>query len=265
MPSKQIRGFQMFFDDAGEGPPLVLLHGFPLDRSMWRFQIPAFRQTHRVIAPDLRGLGESISDDEVTHTDDMARDVVELLDALNIPAAVICGLSMGGYVAFSLYRQFPERVKALILADTRAQADTEAARQTRLEQAKLVAKDGLAPLADGMVEKLLAPVSLNKNLDLFEEIRWMIVRTPDRGGAAAMKGMAARPDSMEMLGKILVPALIIVGEDDAITPVEAAEQMHNAIRGSQLVRIPDCGHMSCMERPDEFNRAVSQFLKDIEA
>jgi pimeloyl-ACP methyl ester carboxylesterase len=252
--------FETICEDEGLGPAVVLLHGYPFNRTMWRDQIAALKQWHRVIAPDLRGLGESGAIDEVAGMDQMARDVAALLDQLQIDQAVIVGLSMGGYVAFDFHHLFPTRVKALVLAGTRAPADNDQERQTRERQAARMLAEGMTGIAEETLPKLLAQETLLRNPAAADRIREMINSTSPRGAAAAQLGMAARRDYSEDLENINVPTLIMVGTEDSIRPVSDAEFMHSGIANSQLKIIENAAHVSNFDQPEVFNATLREFL-----
>ncbi|MCS6773691.1 MAG: alpha/beta hydrolase, partial [Thermoflexales bacterium] len=191
--------------------------------------------------------------------DDLADDVAALLDELGVAQATFCGLSMGGYVAFALWRNHRQRIRRLILADTKASADTPQAKANRQRQAELVRAQGVAPLADEMVPKLLSP---HNHAALSEVLRQTILRARPETVLAALPALAERPDMSEQLGEITVPTLIIVGEDDAISPISDAQLMYDRMPNAQLVIIPKAGHMSPLEEPEAFNRAVLEFMRD---
>jgi len=261
MNSARIREIELAYDDAGSGPALVLLHGYPFNRSMWRDQID-FLSTHgnRVVAPDMRGLGETKATSEISTMDDMARDVAALMDKLEIDRAVVCGLSMGGYVAFEFVHLFPSRVRALILAGTRAPADNEQEKQVREQQAQRILTEGMNFVADATLRKLLAPRTLAEKPEVIASVREMILRSDPQGAAAAQRGMAARRDHSDNLRRINVPTLVIVGREDPIRPVADSEFMHSKIRDSRLEVIEDAAHMTNMEQPEIFNRGLHEFL-----
>ena len=262
MKSIRIDDIQMVYTDTGAGRPLVLIHGYPFNRSLWKEQVAALSAGHRVIAPDLRGFGESEASDGTATMSRMAQDVALLLDHLEIARATIAGLSMGGYVALAFYKQFASRVRALILADTRAQADSDEAKQTRAQQAEKALTEGMAGIADAMLPKLLTPDTVSKRPEIVKRVRDMMLKTKPEGAAAALRGMAGRDDQTSLLPKITVPTLILVGAEDAITPVADSEQMHQAIAGSRLVVLENAGHVSNLERTDEFNQALIDFLQE---
>jgi len=260
MSQMRVDEIQMTYDDSGAGPPVVLLHGYPFNRSMWREQVAALSATHRVITPDLRGHGDSDSPAGPATMNTMARDVGLLMDGLGITRAVIGGLSMGGYVALAFYRLFALRVRSLILADTRAQADTEEAKQIRAQQSEKLMAEGMAGIVDSMLPKLLAPETVSKRPEVVKRIRDMMLRTKPKGAAAVLMGMAMRDDQTEHLSRIIPPTLILVGHDDAITPLQDSERMHHEIGGSRLVVIENAGHVSNIEQPERFNEALTDFL-----
>lgn len=254
---------EMVYIDGGRGEAIVLLHGHPLNRTMWRAQIEFLQTNYRVIAPDLRGYGETSVAGDVSTMKEMASDVAALLHSLNLEKVILGGLSMGGYVAFEFYHQFPNRVRALILADTKPSTDTEEARQKRFDSAEKALKEGMSPIAEEMLHKALAPQTLETKSETVNFVKEMMLSTKPEGAAAGLRGMAERTDHTGLLEKITVPTLIIVGAEDQITPPAEAEKMHRAIKDSQLATIPAAGHLSPVEQPEEFNRALSQFLQSL--
>ena len=272
-----MRKTQTAFTDAGEGPAVLLLHGYPFDKSMWRDQIDFLsRNGFRVIAPDLRGLGATSDKLQfvvpskrrqaeacrtINTMEDMARDAAGLLDQLEINAAVVCGLSMGGYVAFEFLKLFPSRVRAVVLAGTRAPADNEQERKGRFDQAQRMLAEGMEPIADATLPKLLAARTLKEKPEVVDRVRAMILKTDPSGAAATQHGMAGRRDYSADLAEIDVPALIIVGREDPIRPVADAEFMQRGIRNAQMEIIDDAAHMTNMEQPEVFNKAVLTLLR----
>ncbi len=260
MPIARINNLEMAYTDTGVGRPIVLIHGYPFNRSLWADQIPALSNTHRIIAPDLRGFGESEASLELSTMNQLAADVASLMDHLEVPRATIGGLSMGGYVALAFYKQFASRVRALVLADTRAQADTEEAKQKRAQQAEKALSEGMAGIADAMLPKLLTPETVSKRPEIVKRVRGMMLKTKPEGAAAALRGMAERDDQTKLLPTITVPTLILVGAEDAITPIADSEKMHHAIEGSSLLVLDHAGHVSNLERTPQFNDALLHFL-----
>ncbi|MCM3869396.1 MAG: alpha/beta fold hydrolase [Pyrinomonadaceae bacterium] len=262
---KVLRGIEIAYDDVGSGPSVVLLHGFPFNRSMWREQVEELRQNHRIIVPDLRGHGESAVTPGPATMESMALDVAALLETLNISRATIAGLSMGGYVALAFYRLFPLRVRSLVLADTRPQEDTEEAKQAREQQAEKALKEGMEGIADAMLPKLLSPETVAERPEVVRRVREMIVGTEPEGAASVLRGMAVRKDNTSFLSRIIAPTLILVGSKDALTPVADSELMHREIGGSRLRIMEGAGHVSNLERSEDFNRELVKFINDVEA
>ena len=264
MSVANIRDLRMSYDVTGDGPAVVLLHGYPLNRSMWGEQIAALRDGYRVVAPDLRGHGETEATEEPATMEEMAADVAALMDELGINSAVIGGLSMGGYVALAFARRFPERVRALVLADTRPQADTEDVKGKREEQAQTALREGMNPIADTMLPKLFPPAALRENVGAVERVRRMILTTKPQGAASASRGMASRADQTQFLPKINAPTLVIVGGEDTVTPPADAELMRREIPDARLETIEGAGHLPNIERPIEFSHALRHFLNDLQ-
>jgi 3-oxoadipate enol-lactonase len=249
------------YDDIGNGVPLLLIHAFPLDRTLWRAQIAGLQQPYRVIAPDLRGFGRSSETDGNPVTmEQYAADLKALLDSLNVKQAVVGGLSMGGYIALAFIAQYANRVQGLVLANTRALPDSEAARQTRLTNAARVRAEGLGFLIDALSPHLLGPTA---KPELHITVRLMMARQRASGVASALLGMAARPDRTPLLPRVKVPTLIITGSADAlISPVDS-EAMHQSIPQSTLVCIPQAGHLSNLDQADAFNDALRAFYPQV--
>jgi len=257
---KQIGRVELAWEEAGQGLPVVLLHAFPLNRTMWTPQVKELAARYRVITPDFRGHGESGAVDEDSTMERLAEDVRGLLDALGLERVALGGLSMGGYAAFAFLRKHAARVSALILADTRAGADSEEGRQARHENAALAEKEGSGAITERLLPKLLGASTHARRPEVAQAVREMILSTPPAGMAAALRGMAARPDSTPLLATISVPTLILVGEEDVLTPPAESEALAKAIPGAQLVKIAKAGHLSNFEQPAAFNQALQGFL-----
>ena len=256
----QVNGMTLAFNDQGSGFPLVFLHAFPLNRSMWTEQENALSSQFRVMMIDLRGHGES--DAPLWHytLDQAADDVCGLLDHLSIKQAVFVGLSMGGYILFAFYRKYAERVKGMVLADTRAQADTEDGKRARFEMAQIAYKRGSSAIADIMIPKLLSPGTIQTRPELVQRVRGMIEGNQVSGIAGDLMAMAQRPDSVPFLQQIHCPTQIIVGELDVPTPPADARLMSESIPNARLAIIPGAGHLSNLEQPDRFNEIVRAFV-----
>jgi 3-oxoadipate enol-lactonase len=242
--------------EAGAGWPLILLHAFPLSAEMWRPVLERVPDGWHYVAPDLRGFGASTPATTGASLDDHAADIEGLLNALELERAVIGGLSMGGYIAFALMRRAPERVSALVLADTRAGADSPEGRQGRRAMSELVRAEGPAAIADRMLPTLLAHPEEACGAD----VRRLIEGNSVEGIDHALHAMRERPDSTPLLARISIPTLVIVGEHDATTPLAEAELIHQSLSRSHLVVIPDAGHLSAVEQPEAFAMVLENFL-----
>jgi pimeloyl-ACP methyl ester carboxylesterase len=259
----QLNSISLAYSDRGTGFPLIFLHAFPLNRTMWAPQENALSSRFRVITVDLRGHGDS--DAPLWHytLDQAADDVRALMDHLSIRQAGLVGLSMGGYVLFAFYRKYPDRVKGLVFADTRAQADTSEGRDARFHMAQVAYKKGPAAIADLMIPKLLSPASINTNPDLVRTVRAMIEGNQVSGIAGDLMAMAERSDSIPLLQQITCPTQIIVGELDQATPPSEAELMANRIPGARLSVIPKAAHLANLEQPDIFNQVIFDFAPNV--
>ncbi|MGA2617812.1 MAG: alpha/beta fold hydrolase [Thermoguttaceae bacterium] len=250
--------------DAGRGPPLLLVHGFPLDRSMWAGQVAGLARGRRVIAPDLRGFGRSgVTPGIVTvgwHADDLAF----MLDALNVTEPIVlAGLSMGGYIALQFYQRHRARLRGLVLCDSRAGADTPQTAAGRRQLADRAEREGPQVWAEMMLPRLLAPATLRHRPELLDRVRQMIVGSDPRGQAATARGLALRPDFTPLLPRIDCPTLLVVGREDTISTPAETRAMAGAIPAAQLAEIDDAGHLSPLEQPAEVNRAIEEFLKRV--
>lgn len=261
----KLDGDELSYYETGAGVPVILLHGFPLDHTMWRHQIDALRDSCRVIAPDLRGFGRSgLAEDDSEYGIEMARyadDVRAVLDDAGVAEPVVLGgFSMGGYVLWQFVRLFAERVRALVLCDTRAAADNDEARANRLKAAGEVMRTGSGPVAEGMLPKLLAPGTLASRQEVVDEVAAMIRATKPAAIAAAQRGMARRPDVRGDLPGLNMPALVIVGTEDAISPPAEMREIAAALPQPTLVEIPRAGHMTTLENPAAVNQALRDFI-----
>jgi pimeloyl-ACP methyl ester carboxylesterase len=247
------------YEESGTGQPLLLLHGFPHDRAVWAPQVAGLVDRCRCIVPDLRGFGDSPVTPPFT-MDRYADDVVELMDALRIESAVVCGLSMGGYIAFSLWRRHRARIRALILLDTKAGPDGEEAKKRRELQVELVRASGSAALAPRLVEPALSRRTRERHPDVVERLVALMSRQPAEGVVGALQAMIRRVDSTPTLATIDVPTLVIVGDEDVATPPDEARKIHDRVRGSTLEIIEGAGHLANLERPAAVNHLISEFV-----
>jgi len=261
MKTLVVNGIDFACVDEGSGPPVVLVHGFPLDHAMWDAQVEALKGEHRVIVPDLRGFGQSGVTEGTVTMEQFADDVAALLDALDIKEPVVLGgLSMGGYVVFAFVRRHRERLRGLVLCDTRSAPDSPEAAAARHETAEQVLREGPGSLVDGMPDKLLAPSTREQRPEVAGALRRVIATSDPRGLAAAARGMAGRPDAGPVLPEIGCPTLVVVGHHDLISPPAEMRAIAAAIPNARLVEVPDAGHMAPMENPAAVNAALREFL-----
>ena len=246
-------------ESSGSGTPLLLLHGFPHDHTLWAPQLAGLMSRCRCIAPDLRGFGESPVAPPYS-MDRYADDVVELLDRLGVERAVVAGLSMGGYVAFAMWRRHRRRIRALALIDTRAGADNDETRQRRRAQMEVARSQGAEVLAAQLLPGQLGEHTRERHPEIVEVVRTMLARAPVEGIVGALEAMIARPDSTPTLATIDVPTLVVVGEEDTVTPPSEARRLHDGIRGSRLEIVAGAGHLSSLERPAAVNHVLSEFI-----
>jgi pimeloyl-ACP methyl ester carboxylesterase len=239
---------------------LLLLHAFPLNAKMWEPQLTLADRGWRVIAPHYRGMDGGQGDPPASSVEDYAADVFDLLDALHIDDAVIAGESMGGYVAFALFRHAPAYFQGLVLVDTRSPADTPEAIEGRKKLLAVTREKGPNAVADEMVEKLLGPTSRRDKPQLIEKVRGLILSNSIEAIAGAITALMTRPDSTPLLSSIHCPTLIVVGEEDVLTPPAMSRDLQRGIAGSELAVLRNAGHLSSLEQPDAFNAELARFL-----
>lgn len=254
---------RLAFDRFGMGPVVVLLHGFPLDRLLWDEQSRALSDHFQVVTPDLRGHGHSPSPAGTYLMEELAADVLETLDDLGPREPfVLGGLSMGGYVALALAEMAPERLKGLLLVNTRSAADSpETARKREETAASVEATGSIDAVVDAMIPRLFSPNTVSTRPELISEWSARMRQTPASGVVGALRGMAARPDRSSVLSTLNVPVLVIAGADDQIVPVAEAEAMSRLPRLAELVVLPEAGHLAPLEQPAATTRAIRQFLE----
>jgi len=258
-----VGGIRIGYDQDGSGPPVVLIHGFPVNRTMWRPQVAALRDRFTVITPDLRGFGESDLPTGTVTMDTYAADVLGVLDALGHQRFVLGGLSMGGYVAFRIIAAAPARVRALIMADSRAAPDADEARQRRYAAVTRIQHEG----PDGFLRDFLGPLvgatTKAQRPQVAEAMRQITGTPPAQSLTAALVAIAERPDSRPLLPSIAVPTLVVVGEEDTVTPPAESRAIASAVPRARLATIPAAGHFSNLEVPEAFNRVVREFLEEL--
>jgi 3-oxoadipate enol-lactonase len=255
-------GIDLAYQDVGTGPAVFLIHGHPLDHTMWQPQVEFLHNRYRLIVPELRGYGTTPlpAGKRVTLLDDFAEDILALADHLRIESFAIVGLSLGGQITLEVYRQAPHRIRGLVLADTFASLDTPEMKETRLDTADRFDREGFGNFATDSLHKMMTPANAQAIPAVAEHIMRMVNDSNPHGAAAALRGRTMRRDYIPLLSEIGVPSLIVVGRYDAFTPVALSEEMHRGIPGSRLEIIEDSGHMTNLERPDEFNAILGSFL-----
>ncbi len=252
---------QICYYDKGEGNVLFFIHAFPLNADMWLSQINGFSEEYRTIALDLPGFGDTPAFIEKLTMESAAQLIVELMDYLEIASANIIGLSMGGYIAMEFTKIFPDKVEQLVLANTRARADTEAEVQKRLQTANEILNKGKEQFKVSMVKQLLGEHTLDNNPTIVDLTRRIIDQSSSKGIAAALKGMAERTDNTELLSSISLPVLVIESDQDTLITNQDIDDMVKAIKNVKHMKISRCGHISSIEQPDQFNQGLLHFLQ----
>jgi 3-oxoadipate enol-lactonase len=272
-----VKGRATRYLEAGKGRPLILLHAFPLSAGMWQSQIDHVPDGWRFIAPDLRGFGAGTPDanasankdaDASPNTganasptmDEYAGDIIALMDALGIETAVIGGLSMGGYVTFALFRQAPKRFDGVMLADTKAQADTPEGQAGRRAMSEMLRTKGVSAVVDELLPRLVGETTHRERPEVLVDARRLMEANQPDAIDAALHALMTRPDSTPDLHRISCPALVIVGQEDVVTPAADAELLACSIPRAELVVLPRVGHLSNLEAPEGFSSALTRFL-----
>ena len=246
------------YTDEGRGVPLLFVHGFPLSRGAWQKQIDALRSSYRVIAPDLRGFGESEARTGPVTMAQYTDDLHALLQQLKSGPVVLIGHSMGGYVSFAFLRQYPKMVHGLVLVGTKAAKDTPEAAAGRRATAEKVQANGIEVVIEAMAPKMLA--ADNHDRAMAEQVRGLMTPSKPAGVIGALLGMAERPDVTAELACISVPTLVITGADDTLIPSRESEKLAQSIPGSQLNIVPHAGHLVAFEQADKFNHVLNEWL-----
>jgi pimeloyl-ACP methyl ester carboxylesterase len=252
-------------EDVGTGPTLVFLHAFPFCRHMWEPQVRHFQDEFRLIVPDLPGFGGSSGFVSEPSIDQIADNVASLLDALGILGAVtLAGLSMGGYAALAFARRHPQRLRALILANTRAEPDDETAKANRNRLIADAVNKTAAEIFEPMLPRMVSPITLSQRPELVAEIRRLVTEQTPQAIVAATQALRDRPDARPFLARMTVPTLVISGQDDVITPPPVLQSLAAGIPSARLETIPDAGHLTNLEQPARFNKAVTMFLRSLQ-
>jgi pimeloyl-ACP methyl ester carboxylesterase len=256
----QVNGIKLHYEDHGQGKAVLLVHAFPLAGAMWQQQVAALKGQYRLIVPDMRGFGASEGTPGPTTMETFADDLAALLDTLGIDKVVLGGLSMGGYISFAFLRRHADRLRGLILCDTRATPDTPEGKENRETTAQMVENEGARAIADKMLPVMLSPAAPD---DLKTSVRGLIEQNSPQGIAAALRGMALRPDSSDLLPTIKVPTMVVVGSQDVLSTPKELHGLQAAIPGSRFVELGGAGHVANLENPEAFNDSVRDFLAQV--
>lgn len=256
-----INSINLSYDDLGEGAvPIIFIHGFPFDRTMWQPQMDFLKASNRVIALDLRGFGESKDEESDLSIELFADDLISFMDTLRIDKAVVCGLSMGGYVALNAVKRYPDRFKGLILADTQCTADSEEAKEKRYNSIDQIMLHGPVAFNEKFIKSVFHKNSLTTKMALVEKLRNVVYSNSENILSMGLTALAERSETCSTLSQISIPTLIICGREDTLTPVAQSESMKASIYGSVLRIIENAGHVSNLEQPLIFNKHVLHFL-----
>jgi pimeloyl-ACP methyl ester carboxylesterase len=260
----EVNDFTLSYDDVGEGRiPIIFLHGFPFDKSMWKKQIEFLKTSYRLIACDIRGYGKSKDEKSPLSMGLFADDLIEFMDKLEIDTAIICGLSMGGFVTLNAAKRFPDRFEALILCDTQCIADTPEVKDKRLNAIAQIENEGVTTFNESFIKSVFHPDSLTDKKELVEEIRTVVFANSQQIITQGLLALAARSETCSTLDAMRIPTLIICGREDAVTPLKQSEYLKEHILGSTLKVIENAGHVSNLEQPNEFNEHLSEFLMSL--
>lgn len=259
-----VNDIKVCYDDCGKGEiPIIFIHGFPFDKLMWQPQLDLFGKNYRVIAYDIRGFGKSTIGSAQGSINLFADDLVKFMDGLEIKKAIVCGLSMGGYILLNAIIRYPQRFDAIILSDTQCIADSFEAKEKRKKAISQIVAGKINDFALGFIANIFSDETKKTKGDVVEKIKRTILSTRAEAVTATLSVLAERQNLCSSISQIEVPTLIICGEQDIVTPVEQAEFLHDTIPNSQLKIIENAGHMSNLEKPDEFNMHIVEFLSGI--
>jgi len=256
--------FVSYTDEGEKGSSVIIfIHGFPFNKSMWNLQVESLKDNYRLITYDIRGHGSSDPGNEVFSIELFVNDLISLMDNLKIDNAILCGLSMGGYIALNAIKKHNDRFDALILCDTQCIADTFEAKEKRIKAIESIRENGLEKYAEESIKNLFASESFITRVNEITNVREMIMKTSEQSICNTLLALSVRKETCHMLSEIKVPVLIMVGNEDKITPPAAASFMHEKIRGSLLKIIDHAGHLSNLENPDEFNVQLKKFVASL--
>lgn len=256
-----VNNFNLSYDDVGEGDvPIIFLHGYPFDKTMWKLQLDFLKSSHRLISCDIRGFGKSTDEKSSLSIDMFGEDLIAFMDKLNIDKAIICGLSMGGFIALNALDKFPNRFEALILCDTQCIADTAEVKEKRYKIIDEIEIDGAKNFNNGFIKSVFHKDSITNKKELVEQLSSVVFSNSKHIIMQGLVALAERSETCSTLKNIVIPTLIICGREDEVTPLAQSEFMNETIKGSTLKVIDNAGHVSNLEHPDEFNKYLLDFL-----
>lgn len=259
--SISVNDFDLSYDDVGEGSiPVIFLHGFPFDKTMWELQLEFLKFTYRLISCDIRGFGKSTDEYTPLSIDLFADDLIKFMDKLKIEKAIVCGLSMGGYIALNALKRFPGRFEAMVLCDTQCIADTAEGKSKRYKVIEDIKVNGVTKFNEGFIKNVFHPDSPTNKKEIVDQLRNVVYANSQHIIMQGLTALAERSETCSSLGEISIPTLIICGREDAVTPLAQSESMNAAIKGSKLQIIENAGHVSNLEQPHEFAKYLSEFL-----
>ena len=260
----QLQDIILNYDDLGEGKlPIIFIHGFPFDKSMWQPQMDYFSKINRVISFDIRGFGKSSSGNTKGSMSLFADDLIRMMDSLKIEKAIVCGLSMGGYILLNAIARFPERFEAIVLCDTQCLADSPEVKEKREKTIQHILEKGYMDFAENFVNSIFCRKSLNNNIGWIEKMKHTILSTPPLTITGTLSALAQRWEMCSGLGLIKVPTLILCGSEDSVAPPEQSKYLHDHIENSTWHTLNDAGHMSNLEQSELFNRHLSDFVSEL--
>jgi 3-oxoadipate enol-lactonase len=261
--SVNVNNFDLSYDDVGEGlVPIVFLHGYPFDKTMWHEQLEFFKATYRVIACDIRGFGKSTDEESHFSMDLFANDLILFIDKLGLDKVIICGLSMGGFIALNAMKRFPSRFEALILCDTQCVADSHDVKAKRYKNIEEIKEYGVASFNEGFIKNVFHEDTLANKPELVEQLRKVVFSNSQHIITQGLVALAERSETCSVLDSISIPTLIVCGREDAVTPLDESKFMNKHIKGSVLHVINTAGHVSNLEEPSKFNKHLRDFLAD---
>lgn len=259
-----VNNFNLSYDDVGEGSlPIIFLHGYPFDKTMWKGQLDFLKSSYRVIACDIRGFGKSTDEESTLSIDLFGNDLIQFMDNLNIDKAIVCGLSMGGYIALNVMERFPSHFEALILCDTQCIADTTEGKEKRYKIIEEIEADGVTDFNEGFIKNVFHKDSITNKTELVEQLRSVVFSNSKNIITKGFTALAEHSETCSTLSEIGIPTLIICGREDQVTPLAQSEFMNKHIKKSILHIIDNAGHVSNLEQPKEFNKYLSEFLTDL--